>query len=336
MGRYSDSDEDRKKYKKKKKHRSRSRSPADSLSSHSSKHKHKKSKKKHKKRSRSRSRSYDKYKRSRSRSRSRSRDRSRRSRSRDRYRSRSRSYERRRRSRSYERKSRSRSYDRKRRRSRSRSYESRSRSGYSTPSKEQRSRRSSRSPTSKGSKARSKDDASPKESIDPFADVPGFDDLPAKQKNQLRLQAALKAAAAADDKLKIQGRLKPDLGLDEEEEKFRKNAIECIENEGFFQQQFSSSTWDQKDTKKKKITTEFEKENQHNKAMFGLVGQVKTERDEIKIELPISGEKPKIILADTERICHPRLYNSMEERWDKWKLKLAAMRRRKLEGEAMA
>ncbi|XP_045199637.1 serine/Arginine-related protein 53-like [Mercenaria mercenaria] len=280
MGRYSsDSEEEKKKRKKKKKKRSRSRSRSESIESrHSTKPK--KSKKKKKRRSRSRSRSPDRYRRSRSRS----YDRRSRSRSRDRYRSRY---------------SRSRSWSRDRRRRRSRSYDSHSRS----------SRRSrSYSPERKSRKNRSSN-----EREDPCANIPGFAEMTPAEQAKIRMHMALKAAAAADEKLKGDV-TKSHSSTSLHDSMAFSQAIQDIESSSFAASSFKSSRGDRKE--EKSVKDDF---------TFGTAGELKLD----------SQRKPVLVDVENEDLAHPSLYTDPEEKLDQWIQKLAAMRRKKLEGEAL-
>lgn len=300
MGRYSDSEEEKKKRKKKKKKRSRSRSRSSSIESKRSSKLKKSKKSKHKRRSRSRSRSYDKYRRSRSSSRGR-RSRSRhRSRSLGRYRSRSRSYSR------Y---SRSRSKDRYHRRSRSLSRgRSRSREKY------KRSRDRSKRSRSRSTSRRAERDKS-EETEDPFASIPGFSEMPPSEQARIRMQMALKAAAAADEKIKGHSE-ESRSSLSLQDQMNYSQAIQDIESSGFMASAFKSSRGDKKPDKT--IKEEF---------LFGTAGELKLDPNQ---------RKPVIVNVDTDELAHPNFYTDPEEKMDRWIQKLTTMRRKKLEGEAIS
>ncbi|XP_064639140.1 arginine/serine-rich coiled-coil protein 2-like [Lineus longissimus] len=350
MGWYSDSDDDRRKYKKKKRRRSRSGSLSSDSSYSSRQSKTKKSKKpKHKKRksrsrslerskrrrsySRSHSRSKDRYdryesrrgrrsrskeRRYRSRSRSRSHDRSR---SRDRhYRSRSRSRER-----SYRARSRSRSRDRRRSRSRSRSkerrynYKSRSRSRSA-------SRRSSRRSTPEKRKIKEKDLKI--EQDDPTAHIPGFDKMPPLKQAEIRMQLALKAADAANEKLKAQGVLagaaaSSTLAPSVADQLNRAKIIEDIESDGFRPVSFKSGV-PIKPKKSKSNGNGVSDEMSHEMAMFG------TGNAPVDLDTMI---KKRI---ESDALLGNILYEDMETKMKRWVQKLTMMRRQNLEGEAMS
>ncbi|XP_052782525.1 serine/Arginine-related protein 53-like [Mya arenaria] len=285
MGRYSsDSDDEKKKRKKKKKRRSRSRSK--SLESIDSRHssKQKKSKKKKKRRSRSHSRSPE-------RRRSRSYDR-RRSRSRERYRKRSRSVSR-------GRYSRSRSRDRRRRRSRS--YDSHSRSARRSRSRSLGNRRSKR-------------DRDSTEREDPCLNIPGFAEMAPSEQAKIRMNMALKAAAAADEKIKGDTqRISSATSL--QDSMAFSQAIQDIESTGFSAATFKSSRGDHKDGS-----------TDRDEFVFGTAGELRLD----------SHRKPVILDIDKEDLAHPSLYSDPEERMERWVQRLTQLRRKKLEGEALA
>ncbi|KAL4220464.1 hypothetical protein ACF0H5_020864 [Mactra antiquata] len=282
MGRYSsDSEEESRKRKKKKKKRSRSRERSESIESRQS-YKPKKSKKKKKRKSRSRSRSVEKYRRSRSRS----YDKRSRSYSRERYRHRSRSYSR-------GRYSRSRSRSRDRRRRRSRSYDSYSRS----------SRRSYTPEKSKRNKSPEKED--------PCSSIPGFAEMTPGEQARIRMHMALKAAAAADEKIK--GDV-PKSSTTLQDSLAFSQAIQDIESSGFSASSFKSNRGDKKE--EIVIKDEF---------TFGTAGEIKLD----------SQRRPVLIDVDNEELAHSSLYTDPEEKLAKWIQKLASMRRKKLEGEAL-
>ncbi|XP_041373676.1 serine/Arginine-related protein 53-like [Gigantopelta aegis] len=345
MGRYSDSEDDLKRYKKKKKKQSRSRSRSDSSSSrYSSKHKKsKKSKSKHRKRSHSRSRerltrqsrSTSRVQRSRSRDRrSRSRDRGSRSRdrgsrSRDRgsrtrdrgSRSRDRisSRDRYRRSQSRSRDKYSHSRKRSRSDSRSRSYRSRTRS-------RERSRRSrsydrrSRTPVHK--RRYNQSPASPAVKTEKNPDslsslIPGFDDMTPSEQATARMRLALKAAAAADEKILGHSQNSKPSGYStlQDMTKFSE-AVEDIESASFQPKTFKSGRSD-----KTKADDDF---TTHEMAIFGAG----------KFEIRTDPADKKNFFVEPDSYAHPNLYVDPEEKMNRWVQKLSAMRRRKIEGEA--
>ncbi|KAK6195209.1 hypothetical protein SNE40_000683 [Patella caerulea] len=331
MGRHSVDEYDDKKSKKKKKRRSRSksRSRSGSLSSrYSSKSKKKAKKHKSKKyspspsyerrRSRTRSRSRERYYRSRSRSRSRGRRSWTRSRSRGRW-SRSRSRGRRSvsRSRSRGRRSISPSYTR---RTRSRERYRRSRSD----SRDQRSRsrdRYRRSRSSSGDRYRDRKRSPETESSDPATNIPGFEDMAPHEKARIRMQLALKAAAAADEKIREESASLAQSAVFKPKDPMAfSTAVAEIEDFGFAPSKFKSSQ-----SKKKKDESSEKYIDTHEQAMFGIGGL------EIKAEAGFN----KPITIDPNTLAHPNLYCDPKEKMDKWINKLASMRRKKFDGMSM-
>ncbi|XP_046379795.2 serine/Arginine-related protein 53-like [Haliotis rufescens] len=320
MGRYSDSDDDYdlKKSKKKKRRKSRSRSRSASSGSSRYSSKHKKSKKtKHKKRSRSRSRD-------RPLRRSRSRSRGRRSRSRERHRSRSRSLERNRdryRSRSRDRHTRRRSRSNSRSRARRSRSDSRSRGRRSRSDSRGRSRRSrsrsrgrrSRSPEKKKNRSRRESPAPKDIQADIREQIPGFDDMTPGEQASARMRLALKAAAAADEKIREQLQ---ESGV-EDTISFNK-AVANIEADKFKPAVFKSNRGD-------KIKTEPADDGYttHEQAMFGSG----------KVNIKLDPVKPVYIEPDS--YAHPNLHGDSVEKMQRWLQKLSAMRKKKLEGEAL-
>ncbi|XP_077991746.1 uncharacterized protein LOC144445967 [Glandiceps talaboti] len=294
----SDHDKDRKRHKQKKhdrRSRSKSRSRERDYDSHKSKHR------KSRRRSRSRSpvedyRSKRRSRRSRSRSRGRRRSRSR---SRTRRRSRSRSTNRSKRS---SRRSRSRSpkvskdlFGRDKRRSRDRSY--------------------SRSPSVP--KVLLKADLFKEEKKDPFADVPGFEDMTPAEKTKVKMQKALEAAASADAALRQKGLLQDKLSVAEALQ--RQQTLEEIEEDGFVPSTFKSG-------KESKLNvggmTGLDKS--HDAAIFG------GNPDNITVE-PFKVAKPgTIVYKDRGPLASHSLFASPEEKEQRWIQKLEAMRREKI------
>ncbi|XP_070537953.1 serine/Arginine-related protein 53-like isoform X2 [Ptychodera flava] len=289
-------------------------------------------------RSRSRSRG-----RQRSRSRSRGRQRSR-SRSRGRQRSRSRSRGRQRsRSRSRGRqRSRSRSRGRQRSRSRSRGRRSRSPLGSrSKRSKRSRSRSRSRSKQivkdefgrdKRRSRERSysRSPSIPRvmlemavedKKLDPFADIPGFNDMTPAEKTKIRMQKALEAAASADAALRQKGLLQSGDKLSLAEQMQRQQAIEDIEQDGFVPSAFKSSQ-DSKPTPSASLTGADES---HDAAIFGG-GSVSFQ--------PFTGAKSQkknvYVYKDRGPLASHSLFVSAEEKEERWIKKLEAMRNEKL------
>ncbi|XP_076454316.1 uncharacterized protein LOC143289232 isoform X2 [Babylonia areolata] len=337
MGRYSDSDEDssrKLKKKKKRRSRSRSRSAESSSSRYSHSHKHKKSKKKHRQRSRSYSRSPERHsRRDRSpprRRRSRSPDRSRRSRSSDRGR-RSRSYERKRRSRSRS-DSRDRVSSRRRSTSRERSRRSRSDSGSRS---QYDSRRSSaeRKKGRRGSTSPTPHAVSTSES-NALDEIPGFKDMtmscqtPAEQA-QMRLKMALRAATMSDEKLKEQSPSSAQgapVSSPLSRQQFAE-AVATIDADSFVPTSFKSSRSSKSLKETREAATELPS---HNMAMFGAVGNsvVFTKAEPVDKSSEALEDNPETLFADCLKV-------DPEEKMARWIQKLTALRRKRLEGEAI-
>ncbi|KAK3729932.1 hypothetical protein RRG08_051903 [Elysia crispata] len=350
MGRYrsDDSDEDRdsvRKHKKKsKKRRGRSRSGSDSESSHVSSSRGKRSKKRHGRSShspspdrgqsyssrprRSRSPSYDRYynssrrgRRSRSRSRSKSLS-SRRGRySRSPYHSRSRSPSARK-----SRRSRSGSRSRVQRR-RSRSYSREKHSGSDGRSQSRRSSPETRDDASADSKSRMS-----------LSEQTSLSSLTPAQQAEERMRLALKAAAAADQKLRhlplgesdngdrisvspaVDGG-HPRFSSYEESQSFA-NSVAAIDSGNFKQTAFKSSR-----SGKPQETSTLDIGPSHDDAIFGSLAvtgfTIKPDPDTKPLEL------------DPDSIMHPSLFCDPEEKLDRWIERLAQLRKRKLEGDAL-
>ncbi|GFO26505.1 Arginine/serine-rich coiled-coil 1 [Plakobranchus ocellatus] len=330
MGRYrsDESDDDRessRKYKKKsKKRRGRSRSGSDSGSSHLSSSRGKKSKKKHARSPRSLSRDRDQGRSSR-RSRSPSYDRyygtsSRRSR---RSRSRSRSPS-----------ARKSKYSRSPYRSTSRSPSMRkSRRSRSTSRSRNQRRRSS--PDSRGDASadmRSRMNLSEQE-----GNGAALTSLTPAQQAEERMRLALKAAAEADQKLRMLPSNNQDtkssvapVGLESSQPRFSSyeesqnfaSSVAAIDSGNFSQAAFKSS----RSTKPQETPT-YDLGPSHDDAIFGSLAvtgfTIKPDPDTKPIDL------------DPESIMHPSLFTDPEERLDRWIERLTQLRRRKLEGDAL-
>jgi len=161
--------------------------------------------------------------------------------------------------------------------------------------------------------------------FDPCHSVPGFSTMTPAEQAELRLQMALKAATAADDKLKKQGVIPETvasntslsvLAMERDQTTRRARAIEGIENEGFAPVDFTSS---------KANPAALSIDSAHDMAMF-TVGD-----EPIMLKALPSKE---LQLKDKESLMHPNLYVKASEKMEMWKVKLATMRRRKLEGNA--
>lgn len=124
---------------------------------------------------------------------------------------------------------------------------------------------------------------------------------------------ALKAAAAADEKLKSDVPRSHSSTSLQDSLSFSQ-AIQDIESSSFVTSSFKSSRGDKKE--EKIIKDEF---------TFGTAGELRLD----------SQKKPVLVDVEKEELAHPSLYTDPEEKLDKWIQKLAAMRRKKLEGEAL-
>lgn len=136
--------------------------------------------------------------------------------------------------------------------------------------------------------------------------------MSAAEQSEARLQLALKAAAAAGEKLKEQGVLPASLTTTYVEQQARSRAIEGIESDSFTPSAFKSS-------KEKKNVASID--SVHDSAIFGL--------GDLTIHATPSSE---LQAKDTESLMHPNLYISAEDKMQRWIKKLGDMRRRKLEG----
>jgi len=163
---------------------------------------------------------------------------------------------------------------------------------------------------------------------DPCVNVPGFHKMTPAEQAEVRLQMALKAASAADDKLKKQGVIPESISSnislslltsERDDANKRARAIEGIESEGFAPAEFESSTL-------KPASLSMGIDSVHDVAMF-TVGE-----EPIMLKAMPSKE---LQLKDKESLMHPNLYVSTAEKMDMWKQKLAKMRRQKMEGNAM-
>lgn len=131
------------------------------------------------------------------------------------------------------------------------------------------------------------------------------------------MRLALKAAAAADEKLRIR---ESTSSTPSDAQTFA-HAVAAIESNSFVQSNFKTS-------RVAKVKDEAaETQANHDDAIFG--------------SLTVSGFtiKPdldnKPLQFDQESIIHPSLYIDPEEKMDKWISRLAQLRQKKLEGDAM-
>lgn len=135
---------------------------------------------------------------------------------------------------------------------------------------------------------------------------------PAEQA-KIRMHMALKAAAAADEKIKGDvSRSQSSTSL--QDSLNFSQALQDIEASGFTSAAFRSSRSDKRDEKPGK-----------DEFMFGTAGELKLD----------SQKKTVLVDVEKEDLAHPSLYTDPEEKLDKWIQKLAALRRKKLEGEAL-
>lgn len=155
---------------------------------------------------------------------------------------------------------------------------------------------------------------------------------PAEQAEQ-RMRLALKAAAAADEQLRMKN-MKEDansnssLGTSSmgtsslavlEHQDFA-GSVAAIESDSFVVSSFTSSR-----SKVKEEPSELRLS--HDDAIFGSLAvtgfTLKPDPDTRPIDM------------DPDSIMHPSLYCDPDEKMDRWMQRLAQLRRRKLEGEAM-
>lgn len=135
---------------------------------------------------------------------------------------------------------------------------------------------------------------------------------PAEQA-KIRMHMALKAAAAADEKLKGDV-TKSHSSTSLHDSMAFSQALQDIESSGFAASSFKSSRGDKKEEKP-----------QIDDFTFGTAGELRLD----------SQRKPVLVDVDKEELAHPSLYTDPEEKLEKWIQKLSAMRRKKLEGEAL-
>lgn len=137
--------------------------------------------------------------------------------------------------------------------------------------------------------------------------------MPSEQA-RIRMQMALKAAAAADEKLKgdiPRSHSYPSL----QDSMAFSQAVQDIESSAFVSSSFKSNRGD-------KIK---EEKSDRDEFVFGTAGELKLD----------SQRKPILLDIENEDLADPSLYTDPEEKLDRWIQKLYAMRRRKLEGDAL-
>ncbi|XP_059144207.1 serine/Arginine-related protein 53-like [Physella acuta] len=151
---------------------------------------------------------------------------------------------------------------------------------------------------------------------------PGFSNMTPSEQAEERMRLALKAAAAADEKLRV--REIPSavsVAASLAESQAFASSVAAIESNSFVQSVFKTS---RAKTKMDEVT---DTQASHDDAIFG--------------SLSVSGFtiKPdpdmKPLQLDSESIMHPSLYCDPEEKMNKWIHRLTQLRQRKLEGEVM-
>lgn len=132
---------------------------------------------------------------------------------------------------------------------------------------------------------------------------------------RIRMQVALKAAAAADEKIKGHSE-ESRSSINIHDQMKYSQAVQDIESSGFMATSFKSSRGERKEDKG--LKDEF---------LFGTAAELK---------LDPSQRKPVIVDVETDELAHPNFYTDPEEKMERWIQKLTTMRRRKLEGEAIS
>lgn len=131
------------------------------------------------------------------------------------------------------------------------------------------------------------------------------------------MRSSLRAAALADEHLRTK---MAGASMDVLDRQDFHSSVAAIEDDGFINSAFLSS-------RGAKIKDEGPKPNSHDDAIFGSLSvtgfTLKADPD----------TKPVDLSADS--IIHPSLYCDPEDKMDRWMQRLATLRRRKLEGEAM-
>lgn len=139
--------------------------------------------------------------------------------------------------------------------------------------------------------------------------------MTSSEQARIRMQIALKAAAAADEKIKGHSEESRSSFSLQDQMNFSQS-VQDIESSGFIASSFKSSRGDKKEDKG--LKEEF---------LFGTAGELK---------LDASQRKPVIVNVDTDELAHPNFYTDPEEKMERWIQKLTTMRRKKLEGEAIS
>lgn len=135
------------------------------------------------------------------------------------------------------------------------------------------------------------------------------------EKAKVRMQMALKAAAAADERIKEQTKEQPFGGASTVEEQIKfSGAVKDIESSSFVPTSFKSS-------RSEKTTGDDKKED----FLFGTAGEIRSD---------LTPRKP-LIIQDLNTLAHPNLHVDPDEKMKRWIERLAALRKKKLEGEAI-
>ncbi|ESO92857.1 hypothetical protein LOTGIDRAFT_162334 [Lottia gigantea] len=154
---------------------------------------------------------------------------------------------------------------------------------------------------------------------DPVSNIPGFEDMAPHEQAKIRMQFALKAAAAADEKIRQEEASSSTTETDQKPKDILSfsNAVAEIEDFGFTPSSFKSS----RSTKKKEDTSEKILDS-HDQAMFGISG--------LALKTEPGFNKP--ITIDPNTLAHSNLYVDSDEKMERWIAKLTSMRRKKMEG----
>lgn len=139
---------------------------------------------------------------------------------------------------------------------------------------------------------------------------------PAEQA-QARMQMALKAAAAADEKIKEQltGSAAGTGSKTHQEQLQFSNAIKDIESSSFIQSSFVSNRSDKEKTGSKK----------EEEFSFGTAAEFK----------PDMAVKKILEVDDLSKLAHSNLFVDPEVKMDQWVERLKSLRQKKLEGEVI-
>lgn len=162
-------------------------------------------------------------------------------------------------------------------------------------------------------------DKSPKNKAaeDSCANIPGFADMTPAEQAQARMQMALKAAAAADEKIKEQltGSSTATESKSHQEQLQFSNAIKDIESSSFVQSSFVSNRADKEKTGSKK----------EEEFSFGTAAEFK----------PDMAVKKILEVDDLTKLAHSNLFVDPEVKMDQWVERLKSLRQKKLEGEVI-